>query len=193
MNTFLTRTMCVSALGFAVLCSSVRGIANPPVIEEAPCPASPGEGIAAGPDSTIWFAVTGKIVCMNDKGRYHSFDLPPGGPLGNHGIWRMSTKIEVKVFKLPDAEPFRLTPDKNGNVWFSDMNRRKNRIGRITSEGDVSYYSAPTPEGSPYGITTDKDDNIWFTEPHGNKIGKVNLSHLNSGESIGGGNNRAAP
>lgn len=312
---------------------------GPPIIEEAPC-ASSGMDIAVGPDNTIWFAIKDKLVSMNDKGKFRTFDIPPGGPLGNevigitagkdgnvwfaqlynnaigrmtpqgkctifpipttdarpwyvtagadgniwfnertahkigritpegnitefalktpnvqasalrsgpdgdvwfvengaaskvgritpngamfedviapnaagftdivftkdgslwcamcagHGTWRRSKQGEVKQFDTPDVEPYRLTPDKYGNIWFTNMIVKNNQIGRLTPEGDITYYKCPTANCAPSGITTGTDGNIWFTEGWGKGIGRVNIARVGGDQASGAGDPHAKP
>ena len=48
-----------------------------------------------------------------------------------------------------------------------------NKIGRITTAGDITEFPIPTADCFPQGITTGPDGNLWFTEYNVNKIGRI--------------------
>jgi hypothetical protein len=63
----------------------------------------------------------------------------------------------------------------DGNLWFTEAGR--NRIGRITTAGVLTEFSAGiSPGGEPEGIAVGPDGNLWFTEIAGNRIGRLDLA-----------------
>jgi len=68
-----------------------------------------------------------------------------------------------------DAEGIAAGPD--GNVWFAEC--FVNKIGRITSDGTLTEFSAPTLGACPMGITAGPDGNLWFTELYAGQIGRI--------------------
>ncbi len=77
-------------------------------------------------------------------------------------------------FPLPTAfsYPEAITAAADGNLWFTEAGA--NRIGRITTAGDVSEFPIPGA-GTARGIAAGPDGNVWFTEEGGDKIGRISL------------------
>lgn len=50
-----------------------------------------------------------------------------------------------------------------------------NKIGRITTSGEISEYVIPTPAARPHAIISGKNGDLWFTEWGGNQIGRVTV------------------
>jgi len=106
--------------------------------------------ITAGSDGNLWFTVIGtnngpsEIGVITPQGKIHEFTLP-------HSILGSITR----------------GPD--GNLWFTEFQYGKTgttagRIGRITTEGKISYFPLPTSSNSPTSITFGTDHTLWFTE-----------------------------
>src|ERR1700736_3538137 len=68
-----------------------------------------------------------------------------------------------------------IAPGPDGNVWFVEDSRDK--IGRITPNGQVMEYAIPMPPRSssaqPFGIAPGPDGNLWFTEGARGRIGRI--------------------
>lgn len=114
-------------------------------------------GIAAGSDGNIWFT-----------------EWFTGDPGGSGNVWRMTTNGEITGgFTIPTAYslPEGITAGPDGNLWFTEAGG--NKVGRITTTGDITEFPIPTPNSSPFDIAAGPDGNLWFTEQTGNKIGRI--------------------
>ena len=49
----------------------------------------------------------------------------------------------------------------DGNIWFVDVSR--SQVGRITPDGKITQFSAPSPTGGSRTISAGPDGNVWFT------------------------------
>jgi len=128
-------------------------------------------GVTVASDDTIWFAEQYANYIGHyfpDTGQFKTYQLPvltvpdPGLP--------------GKTLTLPSA-PNDLVLDKQGNIWFTELNA--NALGRLSIQsGQTQQYSLTTTKTTqalnPYGITIDPQGNIWFTEASTNHIGRLN-------------------
>jgi hypothetical protein len=48
-------------------------------------------------------------------------------------------------------------------LWFTE--NQANKVGRITTAGNITEYTLPTADNSPNSITTGPDGNLWLTAP----------------------------
>ena len=48
-----------------------------------------------------------------------------------------------------------------------------NRVGRITTAGQITEFRLPHPGSFPSAISTGPDGHVWFTELDGNRIGRI--------------------
>jgi streptogramin lyase len=71
-------------------------------------------------------------------------------------------------------EPFGITTGPDRQLWFTEDEAEK--IGRITTTGQLSEFPLPTARSMPAGITTGPDGALWFTEEQGNRIGRITTS-----------------
>ncbi len=78
----------------------------------------------------------------------------------------------------PDSGPYDLVVARNGSIWFTEADG--NRIGRITTAGEITEFAVPTADSDPYVLAAGPDGNTWFTESNANQIGRITAS----GESI---------
>ena len=62
---------------------------------------------------------------------------------------------------------FGITVGPDGALWFTEENGDK--IGRITTAGDITEYPIPTVPAAPSEITTGPDGALWFTESGANR------------------------
>ncbi|HTA38941.1 MAG TPA: hypothetical protein VK760_07690, partial [Candidatus Acidoferrales bacterium] len=69
----------------------------------------------------------------------------------------------ITEFGLPggaSASPAGITTGPDGNLWFTES--QIGRIGKITTDGTISTYTAPG--GYPWNIVTGPDNNLWFSD-----------------------------
>ncbi|MCR1899236.1 hypothetical protein NSA47_09585 [Irregularibacter muris] len=83
--------------------------------------------------------------------------------------------IKINEYKLPmdKSGPYGITVGPNGAMWFTES--RGNKIGRITSKGEITEYLLPTLDAEPLIIAKGIDGALWFTEYKANKIGKISI------------------
>jgi virginiamycin B lyase len=113
-----------------------------------PNPKSSPQGITTGPDGALWFAqAAGRIGRITTTGAISEFILP-----GGH-------------------DPTTITTGPDGALWFAEW--AGNRIGRLTTSGNVTFYNIPTPSSGPGVITLGPDGALWFTLGAKNKIGRI--------------------
>ena len=127
-------------------------------------------GVVVAADDTIWFAEQYANYIGHyfpASGRFQTYPLPTLAvpDQGNPG----------KTLTLPSA-PNDLVLDKQGNIWFTELNA--NAVGRLNMQsGQIQQYSLTkiktTQSLNPYGITIDPQDTIWFTEASTNQIGRL--------------------
>ncbi|HEX5988787.1 MAG TPA: hypothetical protein VFY75_01070 [Solirubrobacterales bacterium] len=121
-------------------------------------PGTRPEALAAGPDGNLWFAgvrylgtgfadVAGKVT--------------PGGEVTEYVIG-----VHPENLGLSD-----IVAGPDGNLWFTVGGRP--RVGRITTEGQVTEFTLPDPQASPMSIAVGSDGNLWFTEFRGGKVGRI--------------------
>jgi YD repeat-containing protein len=156
-------------------------------------------GVAAGPDSKVWFTnqkteKVGKVTPAGAITEYasntHGYeDNPEGittGPDGNlwyvesfshsKAVFRMTTSGTVTEFPLTRAEPWcvGITTGPDGNLWFTEQ--KTGYIGKMSTAGTVlAEYKLPSGS-EPRGITAGPDGNLWFAEYGTKKIGKITTS-----------------
>jgi virginiamycin B lyase len=75
----------------------------------------------------------------------------------------------IAEFVCPNANanPGGITAGSDGNLWYADGNVA---IGRITTSGQITVFSAPGQ--LPVGIVSGPDKNLWFADQSGN-IGRI--------------------
>ena len=123
-------------------------------------------GITTGPDGALWFTNSG------------------GGGLGGT-IGRVTTGGTFSVYKgngmyAPDG----IVSGPDGALWFANTgggssNPSYSSIGRIATNGAVTYYSDPANIAQPFAIIVGPDGNLWFTNNGwggGDMIGRITLS-----------------
>ncbi|WP_338251914.1 virginiamycin B lyase family protein [Dictyobacter halimunensis] len=127
-------------------------------------------GIIVAPDNTVWYAEQ----YANYIGHYN--------PINKHfDIYTLPTVTKPdptsskQTLKLPVA-PNELLLDRQGNIWFTEMNA--DAIGKLNVKtGTFSHYPLSKPRTvqklSPYSITQDRQGKIWFTNSGTNTIGSL--------------------
>ncbi|WP_197704790.1 virginiamycin B lyase family protein [Mycobacteroides stephanolepidis] len=153
-------------------------------------------GIAAGPDGNLWFTQTfgNKIGRITPEGNVTEFPAGPNrlamptdivaGPDGNlwyterfGGIGRITPRGDVTTFTdvTFGAGSVNITVGPDDALWFVET--FANKIGRITTDGEISEYSQGISKGAmPVSITTGPDGNLWFTQYVGARIGRITPS-----------------
>src|SRR5579862_1669992 len=86
------------------------------------------------------------------------------------------TPPSIVEYPLPvgsESSPEGITAGPDGALWF--LENGVGRVGRITTGGVISEYSAPAlvATGVFVGIVTGPDGNIWFVEPVSNAIARI--------------------
>jgi virginiamycin B lyase len=125
-------------------------------------------GIAIANDDTIWFAEQYANYIGHyfpTTHRYQVYDLPV--------LHKTDPSNNKQQISLPSA-PNDLVLDKQGNVWFTEMNA--DAIGMLNVKtGKFTHYPISSPATiqvlDPYGITIDPQGDIWFTEASTNRLG----------------------
>jgi virginiamycin B lyase len=148
-------------------------------------PCCPGGGITVGPSSDFWLVAGSGVVDARRNGSGFFFPLPQvggaaasaldiaRGPDGNlwvtdyvgKRILRLdpSDPAVVTSFPLPSAgaTPGAIVVGPDGNLWFTEST---DKIGRITTAGEITEFPTPTPSSEPARICVGSDGNLWFTE-----------------------------
>ncbi len=138
-------------------------------------------GIVAGPDGNVWFTESSprRIGRITPSGAITEFPLSttsgwPGeitvGPDGNlwfteigfySGIGRFTPAGAYVRFPVP-GNPTSITSGPDGALWYGIIALYD--IGRITTTGSITEFTAPPTLASPEGIVTGPDGNLWFTQ-----------------------------
>lgn len=158
-------------------------------------------GIAAGPDSALWFtnsgtSTIGRITTGGALSMYGGTGVSTplyitAGPdsalwftnIGNNSIGRAATDGTITNYPSGTISgPRVIATGSDGNLWFG--NQLNNSIGRITPAGVVTSYTAASVLG-PYGVVSGPDGAIWFTNSTGNSIGRINPAGPASGTPTG--------
>jgi len=69
--------------------------------------------------------------------------------------------------------PAGITAGPDGNVWFTETNA--NKIGSITSTGQITEFTIEPAGTEPTGIVTGPDGKLWFAEPGAGRIGRFTI------------------
>jgi streptogramin lyase len=67
--------------------------------------------------------------------------------------------------------PLWITTGPDGNLWIADY--ANNQIGRVTTNGVVTFFPTPTASARPAKIVAGPDGALWFTEFAAGKIGRI--------------------
>ncbi len=65
----------------------------------------------------------------------------------------------------PNAGLIGITPGPDGAVWFAEA--ITNKIGRITTSGQIMEFQLPAGNAGPWSIITGPDGALWFTQNNG--------------------------
>jgi streptogramin lyase len=120
-------------------------------------------GIAVGPDGALWFAeqYANRIDRITTSGAITGFQIP-------------GAQSYPDCSRSGPCGPVYITAGLDEALWFTE--NAANKIGRITTSGEITEFPIPTPDSAPYGIVTGLDGNLYFTESRGNKIGRITTS-----------------
>ncbi len=120
-----------------------------------------GTGIATGSDRNLWVTEAGQDTIVKvdptlpQSGALTSYPLPSHGPNAT-------------------SRPFDIAAGPDGALWFTEV--LGNRIGRISTSGQITEYNLPNANSDPEGIAQGPDGAMWFTEEAGNRIGRISTS-----------------
>ena len=67
--------------------------------------------------------------------------------------------------------PIGITAGPDGALWFTEVGT--NKIGRLSTGGQLTETALATPSSQPFEITRQSDGSLWFTEQGGDKIGEI--------------------
>jgi virginiamycin B lyase len=164
-----------------------------------PLPVEAGHTFGIGPDAAIWFNNIQLYRIASDN-TITSFSTPTGfsnccgitaGPDGNlwigaaNGyIFQVALTGGVRAFQLfPNfadaAEGIIVGPD--GALWFpmGTDEAGRDRIGRITTVGSITYFKLPYGGSNPSGIAVGQDGAMYFGDSDGlcmyNAMGRVDI------------------
>jgi virginiamycin B lyase len=116
--------------------------------------------VAFGSDGNLWMTEgQGETCagCYRDKiGRLDGID-------GTYSSWILPTQ---------PAYPFRIVNGPDNALWFTEPTA--NKIGRITTAGQITEYPLPGTLSGPRGITVGADSALWFTA--GSAVGRITAS-----------------
>jgi virginiamycin B lyase len=148
--------------------------------------------ISAGPDGAIWFTTSAAIGRVTVAGVITVYSVPaagsspqgiaigPDGALwftdsGTNTVGRITTTGAITEFPLPTTSPVTTSPGAivagpDGALWFTTSGcilivatECTGQIGRITTSGDVTEYSATGgTSGQIQGIAVGSDGGLWF-------------------------------
>jgi virginiamycin B lyase len=92
-------------------------------------------------------------------------------------IYAQQGGVTIKEWEVPtpNSAPHDIVvDDRNGTVWFTEINA--NKIGKFDPGTEqFQEFDIPTPSSRPHGLVVDENGNIWFTEMAGSKIGKLDV------------------
>jgi virginiamycin B lyase len=147
---------------------SIDSITSSGTIQELDLPGGWGaDSLVAGPDGALWFG--GTVMAADGS-------LTPI-------IGRMTTSGSATSYALsdPNMSVADITAGPDGALWFTEVNTNGSggKIGRITTQGQITAFSVPTtPNGKLYpgSITRGPEGALWFTEgapAAGGPVGEV--------------------
>lgn len=118
-------------------------------------------GMTVGSDGALWFT-----------------------ELGANRIGRIATDGTVTTFAIGvSGQPHDIASGPDGNLWFT-YDAFGDKIGRITTAGQVDLYNLPSSDGYPLGIVAGADGAMWFVESTGNRLGSIDPGAADPAASI---------
>lgn len=84
--------------------------------------------------------------------------------------------VSATSFAVPtaSASPKGITAGIDGSLWFTES--AGNKIGRISTSGQINEFALPTANAVPVAIAQGADGNLWFTESAASRIGRITPS-----------------
>jgi virginiamycin B lyase len=148
---------------------------------------TPRLGMAGG-DGRIWRITTiGTITPVYDDGvggkviDPHDMVVGPDKAfwfLDHERINRLTPTADVHVFTGKIESTTAITQGPDGALWFTnqryDRTPRGDSIGRITTLGNIRYYTDPHIK-QPSDVTAGPGRTIWFTNISDNSIGRITV------------------
>ena len=165
-------------------------------VSEFPVPtfqSAPWE-IAAGPDGNLWFTelLGNKIGRITTDGEITEFPVPtpasrpntirPGpdpNPARNCAVQRRRLGEEAFIARYGSFGGCVATLAATKTLWFSEL--LGNKIGQITTGGDIFEFPLPSANSQPNGVAEGPDGAVWFAEQVGNRIGRLDVDALGPG------------
>jgi virginiamycin B lyase len=124
------------------------------IVSEYTIPVGEPKGIAVAADGSPWFTIDG------------------ASPEGQSFVGHINGSGTVAEFPIPalGSSPAGIALGPERDMWFTEPGVGK--IGRVTPEGLIAEFAAPTVEG-PIGLGP--DGNMWFLENTGeeNALGRI--------------------
>jgi streptogramin lyase len=140
-----------------------------------------GPAAAAEPDLTTSRCVEG-IGSISSPANLSSPPMESAWD-GAGNLWLMETNSLDRMSPNGDIRQFAhaftlqtaligMAAGDDGNVWVSDA--PGNRVGRVTSAGKVTWFTAGLSAGAlPTRMTTGPDGNVWFVEVGLHSLGRI--------------------
>lgn len=133
---------------------------------ELPTGSTP-DGIVAGPDGNLWFAIEGSTPAI---GR-----ITPEGNITEFSLAKISSSTCSQV-----PEPKEISVGPEGNLWFTALCNGTSWIGEITTSGTVSDGASDTTEAVVRGITAGREGEhaLWAAQTRKGvgALAQINLS-----------------
>lgn len=84
-----------------------------------------------------------------------------------------SAAASLSVYPIPSpaGQPLGIAPGPDGALWFTES--AANKIGRISTGGQLTEFAIPTAASAPAGIVAGPDGALWFTETNANQVGRI--------------------
>ena len=154
-------------------------------------------GIVTGPDGNLWFTefAGNKIARITPLGQVTEFPVPtafsqPGeitlGPDGN--LWfteglrklgRITPSGVIAEFSVSPVQAYSIVAGQDGNLWFTG-GADTVVVGRMTPEGAMTVFPAPSGIGIPMTICGGPDSGLWFATYDLGWIGRMSLTGVYS-------------
>src|SRR5437867_1672823 len=102
----------------------------------------------------------------------------PLGAAARPGASRPAPFAGVTQFQLPHPDPgsgpYGITVGADGNLWFTE--RYVDRIGKLTTDGQLTEYGGLSPQAQPWDIAVAGDGSLWFTEENIDQVASIDYS-----------------
>ena len=80
------------------------------------------------------------------------------------------------------SQPRGIVAAPDGAIWFAEG--QGNKIGRITTGGNITEFAVPLANAQPWSITVGPDGALYFGEFGGGQIGRITTSGVFSGYTV---------